>query len=81
MLHDRNWIEAFMTIYASTKIINFFNEFVIYIKHALMLVIILQKLNAQDKADQVLEYLRDVAEDTNNYREAIDVYEHIGKSQ
>ena len=40
---------------------------------------ILGKMEMEDRALQVLEYLRDLSEDTNNNQEAIIVYEAIGK--
>jgi tetratricopeptide (TPR) repeat protein len=36
-------------------------------------------MDLPDKAIQVLEYLRDLAEDTNNNKEVILIYEAIGK--
>ena len=52
-----------------------FNEYILCIKHTLMLAILLQKMELRERAMQVFEYLRDLVEDTNNNKEAIIVYE------
>ena len=68
-----------MTIFANLTVVELFNEFILCIKHTLMLAILLQKMDIRDKAMVVLEYLRDLVEDTNNNKEAILVYEQLGK--
>ena len=55
-----------MTIFANLTVVELFNEFILCIKHTLMLAILLQKMDIRDKAMVVLEYLRDLVEDTNN---------------
>ena len=68
-----------MTIYTNLIVIELFNEFILCIKHTLMLALLLQKMEIRDKAMKVLEYLRDLVEDTNNNKESILVYEQMGK--
>ena len=41
--------------------------------------LLLQKMEIPDKAMQMLEYLRDIVEDTNMNKEAMIVYQEIGK--
>ena len=79
LLHDRHWQEAFMSIYANLTVVWLFNEFIICIKHTMMLAVLLQKMELEEKSMMILEYLRDLVEDTNNNKEAILVYEEIGK--
>ena len=79
MLHDRCWQEASITIYANLCVIELFNEFIVCVKHTLLLSLLLQKMEIDDKALQVLHYLRDLVEDTNNNKEAIIAYEELGK--
>jgi len=79
MMHERQWQEAFVTLYANITIIELFNEFIVCIRHTFMLALILEKLDLRDKAMLILEYLRDLAEDTNNNKEVIRVYEAMGK--
>ena len=45
----------------------------------LLLVLLLRKMEINDKASTMLGYLRDLVEDTNNNKEAILVYDEIGK--
>ena len=61
------------------SVIELFNEFIICSKHTLMLALLLQKLEINDKALLVLDYMRDLAEDTNNNYEAMIAYEETGK--
>lgn len=79
MVHDKQWQEAFLTIYASVTLIEMFNEFIVCIHHIFMLSLILDKLELQGKALSVLQYLRDLAEETNNNREVILIYETMGR--
>lgn len=79
MVHDKQWQEAFLTIYSSITLIEMFNEFIVCIRHTFMLALILEKLELQSKALSVLQYLRDLAEETNNNREVILVYESMGR--
>ena len=44
-----------------------------------MLALLLEEMEFKDKAILVMGYLRDVVEDTNNNKEAILVYEQLGK--
>ena len=44
-----------------------------------MLALLLQKLEIHDKALLILDYMRDLAEDTNNNYEAMIAYEETGK--
>ena len=73
------WIDAFNAIYNIVCVVNYFNEFVIYIRACFLLVLILQKMGQFDQAFQLLACVRDLAEETNNYPEALQVYEHFGK--
>lgn len=66
MLHDRNWQEAFITVYANLCVTEIFNEFIVCVRLTLLLALLLQKMEVEDKALKVLEYLRDLVEDTNN---------------
>ena len=68
-----------MVIYANVTIIDIFNEYVVNIKHRMILVFLLMKMDQRNKALQVLDYLKHLVEDTNNNSEAILVYEQIGK--
>ena len=79
LLLDRNWIEAFLIIYGSVTIIDDFNELILNIRHTLILALLLKKMEQGNEAMRVLAYLRDVVEDTNNNKEAILVYEEMGK--
>lgn len=79
LLDTKRWIDAFLLIYQNLLIVNSFNEFVLYIRHTTLLVFILQRMSLNDKALTLMEYVRDVVEETNNFKEAIVIYEHIGK--
>ena len=50
MLQERQWQEAFTTLYANITLIEMFNEFIVCIKHTFMLALILQKMDLPDKA-------------------------------
>ena len=79
MLHERNWQEAFYILFSNVVVIEMFNEFIACIKHTMMLAVLLEKMECDDQAMLVLEYIRDLAEDTNNNPEVIIAYEEIGK--
>ena len=79
LLHDKQWQEAFMLMYSHLTVVERFNEFIIYSKLTFMLSLLLQKMDLHQQAMQVLEYLRDFVEDTNLNKEAILVYEEIGR--
>ena len=79
LMEDRQWQEAFLVMYGNLTVCEMMNEFIIVIRHALVLSILLQKMEINDKALEMLEYLRDIVEDTNNNAEAITVYKEIGK--
>ena len=79
LLFDRNWIEAFLIIYGSVTVIDDFNELILNIRHTLILALLLKKMELGTEAMRVLTYLRDLVEDTNNNKEAILVYEEMGK--
>ena len=79
LLFDRNWIEAFLIIYGSVTVIDDFNELILNIRHTLILALLLKKMEQGTEAMRVLTYLRDLVEDTNNNKEAILVYEEMGK--
>lgn len=79
LVKDRFWQDAFIVVYSNFTVIENFNEFICCMKHSLLLVLLLQKLELADRAMVVLEYLRDLAEDTNNNKEAMIVYEEMGK--
>mgnify|MGYP003887237185 CR=1 FL=1 len=79
MIYDKQWQEAFMVIFANVTVIDIFNEFILNIKHRMILVLLLYKLEARDQAGQLLEMLKHLVEDTNNNKEAILIYEQIGK--
>ena len=64
-----------MVIYANVTIVDIFNEFVVNIKLRMILVLLLKKMEQKEKAMRVLDFLRNLVEDTNNNREAILVYE------
>ena len=66
-------------MYSNLTVCEMFNEFIVVIRHSLILSILLQKMELEDKALDILEYLRDIVEDTNNNAEAIIVYREIGK--
>lgn len=75
LIFDKQWQEAFMVIYANVTIVDIFNEFVINAKHRTLLVLLLKKMDQKEKAMKVLDFLKNLVEDTNNNREAILVYE------
>ena len=79
LLDSGSWIDAFIQIYNVLIVINYFNDFVIYIRASFLLVLILQKLELHDKAFELIAFVRDLVEETNNYQEAILVYEQFGK--
>ena len=79
LLFDRNWIEAFLVIYGSVTVIDDFNELILNIRHTLIMALLLKKMELGNDAMRVLAYLRDLVEDTNNNKEAILVYEEMGK--
>ena len=79
LLKDRYWQEALLSVYANLTVIENFNEFICCSKHTLLMVILLQKLEIPQKALIVLDYMRDLVEDTNNNKEAILVYQEMGK--
>lgn len=79
LLTERHWQEAFLTLFANLTVVELFNEFILCIKHTMMLAILLLKMDIQDKAMEVFDYLRDLVEDTNNNKEAILVYQQMGK--
>ena len=68
-----------MVIYANVTIVDIFNEFVVNIKHRMILVLLLMRMDQRDKAIQVLDNLKHLVEETNNNQEAILVYEQIGR--
>ena len=68
-----------MILYANVTIIDYFNEFVVNVKHRMLLVLLLEKMGQREKAAKCLYFLKDLVEDTNNNQEAILVYEQIGK--
>lgn len=45
----------------------------------LLMALLLRKMDIDDKAMTMLEYLRDLVEDTNNNKEAILVYQEFGR--
>ena len=55
LIYDKQWQEAFMVIYANVTIVDIFNEFVVNIKHRMILVLLLMKMDQRDKAIQVLD--------------------------
>jgi len=79
LLDSERWADAFLLVYQNLLVINDFNEFVLYIRHSSLLVYILQRMYLLEKAQALIEFVRDVVEETNNYREALALYEHIGK--
>ena len=79
LIRDHHWQEAFLTFYANLIVIEMFNELILNIKHTMVLSILLNKIEEPQKAIKVLEYLRDLAEDTNNNKEAILIYEQLGR--
>ena len=79
LIHNRNWQEAFLTCYTNLKVCEIFNEFIICSKHLLLMVLMLQKMEIHDRAIDVLDFLRDLVEDTNLNKEAIIVYQEMGK--
>ena len=74
LLADRHWQEAFLSIYENFTVCKLFNEFIICSRHMLLMALLLRKMEINDKAMVLLEYLRDLVEDTNNNKEAILVY-------
>ena len=38
LLFDKNWQVALLTIYSNLKVIEFFNEYIIYIRHCFMFI-------------------------------------------
>ena len=79
LLHDKQWQEAFTQVYTNLTVVERFNEFLVYSKHTFMLSQLLQKMDLKEQAMQVLDFLRDFVEDTNLNKEAILVYEEIGR--
>ena len=79
MLEGGHWIDAFNALYNGLCVVNHFNEFVVYIRVAFLLVLILHKMEQFDQAFTLLAFVRDLAEETNNYPEALQIYEHFGK--
>ena len=67
MLETGSWVDAFVSIYNGLCVINYFNDFVIYSRFSFILVLILQKMELQEKALQMLALVRDLVEETNNY--------------
>lgn len=74
LLSDSRWQEAFLSIYENFTVCKLFNEFIICSRHMLLMALLLRKMEINDKAMIMLEYLRDLVEDTNNNKEAILVY-------
>ena len=78
LIYDKKWQAALLTIYSNITVLEFFNEYVIYIRHGFMLVEILQIMGLDPEAKTVLEYVRDLVEETKNNKEAIFLYEKLG---
>lgn len=79
LLGDKHFQEAFICIYENYSVCKLFNEFIVCSRHMLLLVLLLRKMEINDKAFTMLAYLRDLVEDTNNNKEAILCYDEIGK--
>ena len=44
LLGTNSWVDAFIAIYNGLCVVNYFNEFVVYIRCSFLLVLILQKM-------------------------------------
>lgn len=55
-----------MVIYANVTIIDIFNELAVNVKHRMLLILLLEKMEQKEKAAKVLNFLKDLVEDTNN---------------
>ena len=53
----------------------YFNEFAVNLKHRMILILLLEKMEEQKNARLLLNFLKDLVEDTNNNVEAMLVYE------
>ncbi len=78
-LIDRSFYDAFVKIFINICLAKEFNEFIILIKLMKIFVLLLLKLERQDDAIRVYEFLRDICEDTQNNSISMDVYESLGK--
>ena len=79
LVNERHWPDAFIILYSTLQVIEIFNELILYIRISFVLALMLIEMEQREKAMEVMVYLRDVAEDTNNNKEAILVYEQLGK--
>ena len=48
MIEGRHWIDAFNALYNGLCVVNYFNEFVVYIRIAFLLVLLLHKMEHFD---------------------------------
>ena len=78
-LIDRAFYDAFIKIFTNICLAKEFNEFIVLISHMKIFVLLLLKLERQNDAIKVYEFLRDVTEDTQNNSISMDIYESLGK--
>ena len=64
-----------MVIYSNVTVMEYFNEFAVNLKHRMILILLLEKMEEQKNARLLLNFLKDLVEDTNNNVEAMLVYE------
>ena len=79
LLLDRSFYDAFVKIFINISLAKEFNEFFVLIKHVKILAMLLIKLERQKDAIKIYEFLRDLAEDTQNNDVSMDAYESLGK--